>query len=171
MRGSRTCMTRRADDYNRDMKQSSDAAERNREPIREVLAQVLPAQGLVLEIASGSGQHVVHFASHFPNLAWQPSDRDPAALASLEAWRTESNLPNLLPPIELDVAYQPWPIAQADAVVCINMVHIAPIEAMQALFAGAARTLPSGGLLYLYGPYRFHGQFTAPSNREFDLTL
>jgi SAM-dependent methyltransferase len=153
------------------MKQHAEATERNREPIREVLARVLPAQGLVLEVASGTGQHAAFFASQFGNLAWQPSDKDPDALASIEAYRAEASLNNLLRPVALDVMQLPWPVAQADAVVCINMVHIAPIEAMHALFAGAARTVPPGGLLFLYGPYRFHGQFTAASNKDFDESL
>jgi len=157
--------------YNPDMKQTWPAPERNREPIREVLAPLLPAQGLVLEVASGTGQHVVHFAQSFPNLAWQPSDHDLEHVASIAAWRDEANLPNLLRPIELDVTLLPWPIAQADVVLCSNMVHIAPIEVMHALFAGAARVLPANGLLVLYGPFRFHGKFTAPSNQEFDESL
>jgi SAM-dependent methyltransferase len=153
------------------MKQSAPATERNREPIREALAPHLPAEGLVLEIASGSGEHAVHFARAFPGLAWQPTDPDPAALASIAAWRDEAALPNLLAPVVLDATSTEWPVARADAIVCINMVHIAPWAAALGLFAGAARTLPPGGLLYLYGPYRFNGAFTAPSNQEFDRWL
>jgi SAM-dependent methyltransferase len=153
------------------MKQTSEAAQRNREPIREVLAKFLPSQGLVLEIASGSGEHAVHFAQAFPTLAWQPSDRDPTALASVAAWQAEAGLQNLMRPLELDVMTLPWPVAKADAIVCINMVHISPVAALQALFAGAAKTLDSGGLLFLYGPFRFHGKFTAKSNEDFDLSL
>jgi cyclopropane fatty-acyl-phospholipid synthase-like methyltransferase len=153
------------------MKQSSEAAERNREPIREVLAKFLPAQGMVLEIASGTGQHAVHMAQQFPNVVWQPTDVDPAALASISAWRDEAALPNLLRPAELDVTKSPWPVARADAIVCVNMVHIVSWETVLALFGGAARTLSAGGLLYLYGPYRFHGVFTAKSNEEFDQSL
>ena len=153
------------------MKQTADAAERNREPIREVLGKFLPAQGMALEVASGTGQHVADFARAFGQLAWQPSDRDLDAIASIEAWRAEAALPNLLRALELDVTLLPWPVAQVDVVVCINMIHISPIEAMHGLFAGAARVLPPGGLLYLYGPYRFHGQFTAPSNEAFDESL
>lgn len=153
------------------MKQTSEAAERNREPIGDVLARVLPASGLVLEIASGSGQHAMHLATRFGHLAWQPSDADPDALASIEAYRAETALPNVMRPIALDVRSMPWPVAQADAVVCINMVHIAPIDAMYALFSGASRVLPPNGLFFLYGPYRFHGQYTAPSNKEFDESL
>jgi SAM-dependent methyltransferase len=152
------------------MKQSSPAAERNQEPIREVLAKHLPERGLVLEIASGSGQHVVHFARAFPHLEWQPTDPDPEALASITAWAAEQALPNVKPAVALDVT-KGWALTAADAIVCINMVHIAPWEAAVALFAGASRLLPGNGLLYLYGPYRFNGRYSAPSNEEFDRSL
>lgn len=152
-------------------KQVAPAAERNAEPIRQVLARVLPARGLVLEIASGTGQHAVHMARAFPQVRWQPSDPDPFGLESIAAWRDEAGLDNLLAPIVLDVTRDPWPVAAADAVVCINMIHIAPWDAALALFRGAGRILPAGGLLYLYGPYRFHGAFTAPSNAAFDASL
>jgi SAM-dependent methyltransferase len=152
------------------MKQHAPAAARNREPIREVLARCLPARGLVLEIASGSGEHAVHMAAALPGLRWQPSDIAPAALASIEAWRLEAGLPNLLPPVALDVTAPAWPVTAADAIVCINMVHIAPWEAALALLAGAERTLPLDGVLYLYGPFRFRGE-TAPSNEAFDRSL
>jgi SAM-dependent methyltransferase len=156
------------------MKRCAPATARNREPIREVLARHLPARGQVLEIASGSGEHAVYLAGCFPSLRWQPTDVDPDALASIEAWRVDSGLPNLLPPVALDVTAPSWPVAVAeakvDAIVCINMVHISPWEATLALFAGAARTLPPGGVLYLYGPYRFDGT-TAPSNEAFDRSL
>lgn len=152
------------------MKQSSPAATRNREPIREILAQYLPPSGLVLEIASGTGEHAVHMARAFPGIEWQPTDPDATARASIAAWREEVALPNLHAPLALDVTAEPWPVAQADAIVCCNMVHIAPWEAALALFAGAARLLAPGALLYLYGPYRFDGT-TAPSNEEFDRSL
>ncbi|HEU5058839.1 MAG TPA: DUF938 domain-containing protein [Kofleriaceae bacterium] len=152
-------------------RQHAAAAERNAEPIRAVLARVLPARGLVLEIASGTGQHAVHMARALPQVTWQPSDPDPFALESIAAWRADAGLDNLLAPIELDVTREPWPLAAADAIVCINMIHIAPWEAALALFRGAGRLLPAGGLLYLYGPYRFHGSFTAPSNAAFDASL
>jgi len=152
------------------MKQHAPAAERNREPIREVLARELPPTGTVLEIASGSGEHAVAFARAFPALVWQPTDPSEAALASIAAWRAEAALPNLAAPLALDVT-APWPIAHADAIVCINMVHIAPWKAALALFAGAGRVLAPGAPLYLYGPYRFDGAFTAPSNAEFDRSL
>jgi len=152
-------------------KQVAPAAERNAEPIRAVLARVLPADGLVLEVASGTGQHAAHMARAFPAVTWQPSDPDPIACESIAAWRAESGLDNLRDPIALDAAADPWPIDRADAVVCINMIHIAPWGSALGLFRGAARVLPEGGLLYLYGPYRFHGSFTAPSNAAFDASL
>jgi hypothetical protein len=153
------------------VKKTAPAAQRNREPIREVLARVLPDAGTVLTIAEGSGEHAVHFAQAFPALTWQPSDIDPEALASISAWRDETALPNLAAPIALDVTESSWPIEQAAAITCINMIHISPWEATLGLFAGAARTLASGALLYLYGPYRFGGSFTAPSNEAFDASL
>jgi SAM-dependent methyltransferase len=154
------------------VKLESPATARNREPIADVLARFLPSQGLVLEIASGSGEHAVHFAKRFSSLHWQPTDQDPRALASIAAYQAEAGLPNLLPPLELDVTRTPWPLAHdADAIVCINMIHISPIEAMEQLFTGASRVLPADGLLFLYGPYRFHGTFTAPSNEAFDQSL
>jgi SAM-dependent methyltransferase len=151
------------------VKQHAPATQRNREPIREVLARVLPPAGTVLEIASGTGEHAVAFARAFPALRWQPTDADRVALASIAAHRAEAGLENLAEPLHLDVL-APWPIAHADAIVCINMVHISPWEASLALLAGAARTLDRDALLYLYGPYRFDG-VTAPSNEEFDRSL
>ncbi len=152
------------------MKKHAPATDRNREPIREVLARELPGSGTVLEIASGTGQHAVAFAAAFPNITWQPSDPDPDSVASIAAWHAEAALPNLHAPLVLDVTATPWPVSHADAIVCINMVHIAPWEAALALFAGAGRLLAPGGLLYLYGPYRFDGT-TAPSNEDFDRSL
>lgn len=153
------------------MKRHAPAAERNREPIAEVLAGVLPASGLVLEVASGTGQHVVWFAQHLPHLTWQPSDVDPDALASIVAWTGDAGIGNVRAPIVLDATSPSWPIDAADAIVCSNMIHIAPWAAAVGLFAGAGRILPAGGVLCTYGPYRFHGQFTAPSNAEFDASL
>lgn len=151
------------------MKQHAPATERNRAAIRDVLARVLPATGRVLEIASGTGEHARYLAGEFPHLTWQPTDRDDGALASIAAWRAEAGLPNLLAPVRLDVT-APWPVAHADAIVCINMVHIAPWEATLALFAGAAEVLGPGGLLYLYGPYWVDG-VRVPSNEAFDQSL
>lgn len=153
------------------MKQSAPAALRNREPIREVLARHLPPRGRVLTIAEGSGEHAVYFARSFPALTWQPTDRDDAALASIDAWRAEAALDNLLAATQLDVTTDPWPIDHADAITCINMVHISPWQATLGLFAGAARILARDALLYLYGPFRFNGAFTAPSNEAFDVSL
>lgn len=153
------------------MKQHAPATARNREPIRAVLSRVLPRSGSVLGIADGSGEHAVHFAQSFPDLVWQPSDRDDAALASIEAWREEAQLPNLRAPVRLDVTDPVWPVTEADAMTCINMIHISPWEATLGLFAGAARLLAPDALLYLYGPYRFEGAFTAPSNEAFDQSL
>jgi SAM-dependent methyltransferase len=149
----------------------SPSAERNKGPIAEVLRAVLPSRGLALEIASGTGQHVVHFARAFPELTWQPSEPDPDLRRSIELHCTEEGLANVLPPVDLDVCRTPWPVARADAVLCINMIHIAPWSAAEALFAGAARCLPEAGVLYLYGPYREGGAHTAPSNAAFDASL
>lgn len=152
------------------MKRHAPAAERNREPILEVLRRVLPELGRALEIASGSGEHAVHFARSLPGIVWQPSDPDPGALASIEAWRGEAGLTNLLAPITLDTSEE-WSAPPADAIVCINMIHIAPWQACEGLLRGSALLLPPGGLLYLYGPFRFDGRFTAPSNEAFDASL
>ena len=153
------------------MKQSSPASERNRDPIVEVLRGVLPDRGLVLEIASGSGEHAVHFAARFPKLLWQPSDPEPVALRSIEAWRAESGLFNLLPPVSLDVRASQWPVPEAEALLCINMIHISPWGATAALMRGAARTLSPGSPFYIYGPFVREGVDTAPSNLAFDMDL
>jgi SAM-dependent methyltransferase len=149
----------------------SPAAARNRDPILEVLRRVLPARGTVLEIASGSGEHAVYFAAALPHLVWQPTDPDPAALRSIAAYRASAGLPNLAPPVALDAAASAWPVEAADAVVAINMVHIAPWRATEGLMAGAARVLGPAGVLYLYGPYMVDGAHTAPSNAAFDESL
>lgn len=154
-----------------DARQFSPSTARNRDPILDVLRQALPPSGLVLEIASGTGEHAVHFAAHLPKLEWQPSDADAEARRSIAAWRAAAALPNLRPPLVLDVTVEPWPVARADAIVCINMIHIAPWSAAEALARGAARTLPRGGVLFLYGPYRREGRHTAPSNEAFDRDL
>jgi SAM-dependent methyltransferase len=153
------------------MRRQAPAAARNRDPILEVLRRHLPAEGLVLEIASGSGEHAVHFAEALPGLAFQPSDPDPVARASIDGWADASGLKNLRPALALDVTSRPWPIERADAVMCLNMIHIAPWEAAVGLIAGAARLLPPEGRLYLYGPYRRDGRPTAPSNEAFDRDL
>ncbi len=147
------------------------AAERNAAPILDVLRSALPARGTVLEIASGTGQHAVHFASALPGVDWQPSDADPRARASVSAWRAHTGLANLREPLDLDVRREPWPIGEVDAIVCINMIHIAPWEAAVALLKGAGARLAVGGALVLYGPYRRGGAHTAPSNAAFDADL
>jgi SAM-dependent methyltransferase len=153
------------------VKLSSPSAQRNRGPIAAVLAEWLPESGLVLEVASGSGEHAVHFAQALPQLDWQPSDPEPAALASIEAWRADSGLPNLREPLILDATSSEWPVAAADAVLNINMVHISPWAAALGLLDGAAKVLAPGGSLILYGPWTLQGFPTSPSNLAFDADL
>lgn len=141
---------------------------RNRDPILDVLKRVLPQRGVALEIASGSGEHAAYFAEKLPQLTWQPSDPDETALASAAAHRADVGLANLRAPLHLDVTAASWPITHADAVICCNMIHIAPWSACEGLVAGAARVLPTGGVLYLYGPYKIGGTHTAASNQKFD---
>jgi SAM-dependent methyltransferase len=152
-------------------KKVAPAATRNRDAILGVLQGVLPTQGNVLEIASGSGEHIIHFARAMPHLHWQPSDPEPAALASVAAWSAEAALPNIAPPLMLDVCAADWPIAGADAMLCINMIHIAPWEATLGLMARARRLLSPGSRLYLYGPFREAGVPLATSNADFDASL
>ena len=155
-------------------KRYAPATLRNREPIRDVLRQVLPARGSVLEIGSGSGEHAVFFAASFPHTTWQPTDADPECLASIAAWTADAALPNLRPPLHVDAEDRFWTAVadQAfDAVVSINMIHIAPWEACRCLMAGAARVLKRGGVLYLYGPFMIGSRHTAPSNAAFDESL
>jgi len=154
-----------------DPRRSAPHVARNAEPIAAVLRKVLPERGLVLEVASGTGEHALHFARDFPALRWQPSDPAPAALRSIDAWRAGAGLENLLPPIALDARSDEWPIAAADAVVCINMVHISPWTATLGLLHGARRVLGAGAPLILYGAYRRAGVPTAPSNEAFDQSL
>lgn len=153
-----------------DARRHAPATSRNREPILAVLREVLPPSGLVLEIASGTGEHGVHFARELPGIEWQPSDPDPDALISIAAWRADGPA-NLLPPIELDAAAPVWPVEHADAIVCVNMIHISPWEATLGLMAGAGRILPPGAPLVLYGPFRRDGHPLEPSNAAFDLSL
>lgn len=153
-----------------EVKRHAPATERNRNVIAETLARVLPAAGLVLEVASGTGEHAVHFAKRFPALTWQPSDPDPIALASINAWRADSNLPNVRPAMLLDASAD-WPIAQADAVVCINMTHISPWAATVGLLRNAARLLPPSAVLFIYGPYNQRDVPLADSNAAFDASL
>ena len=152
-------------------KKVAPAAARNRDAIMAVLRDVLPASGMVLEVASGSGEHIVHFAREFPALNWQPSDPEAAALASIAAWSDETGLPNIAPPIRIDAMAADWPAARADAILCINMIHIAPWAAMFGLMAGANRLLAEGAPLYLYGPFRERGVTLAQGNADFDASL
>ena len=144
---------------------------RNREPILEVLRRVLPRQGLVLEIASGGGEHAAYFAQNLPGVLWQPTDANSEMFESIAAHRAAAGAANLLAPLPLDVTAEQWPVERADALVCCNMIHIAPWAATEGLIAGAGRTLAHGGLLYLYGPYKIDGRHTAPSNQDFDTRL
>jgi hypothetical protein len=154
-----------------DNRRSAPHVARNAGPIADVLREILPPRGLVLEIASGTGEHAVHFARTFPQLLWQPSDPEPAALRSIEAWRAGAGLFNLLSPVSLDARAAEWPVAQADAILAINMVHISPWSATQGLMRGAGGLLGAGAPLYLYGPYRQADVPTAPSNEAFDESL
>ena len=147
------------------------AAERNKGPILEVLRRVLPRRGLVLEIGSGTGQHVAHFAKALPQVSWQPSDPDPENRRSIALWSRAEGLGNVRVPLSLDVRERPWPIDAADAIICINVVHVSPWEATLALFDAAREMLPPEGVLFLYGPYRRGGRHTAPSNENFDADL
>ncbi|WP_228243142.1 DUF938 domain-containing protein [Porphyrobacter sp. GA68] len=153
------------------MKRHAPATVRNRAAIAQVLASELPPAGLVLEVASGTGEHVVHFARLFPDLMWQPSDADDAALQSITAWRAEASAANVLPPVHLDAAAQDWPFEDADAIVCINMLHISVASASAGLFRHAARILAPGAPLLIYGPFIQPGIATAPSNVAFDAEL
>jgi len=152
-------------------RRSAPAALRNRDPILDVLRGVLPRHGDVLDIASGTGEHAVHFARHLPELVFQPSDPDATARQTIAAWIADSGLSNILSPLALDAAAATWPVETADAILCINMIHIAPWAATEGLIGGAARILPAGAPLYLYGPFRRRGEPTAASNEAFDLSL
>jgi hypothetical protein len=152
-------------------RRSAPAALRNREPIGDVLADWLPRNGLVLEVASGTGEHGVYFAGRFPGLEWQPSDLHADALDSIRSWKAHSNVPNLLDPLVIDAGSADWPIERADALVNINMVHISPWRCALGLLDGAARLLPAGGPLILYGPWLSDRIETSPTNLAFDADL
>lgn len=147
------------------------AVARNRNSILEVLRRFLPAKGLALEVASGSGEHAAHFAAAFRDLVFQPSDPDPKARASIDAWSASNGLKNIRPALALDAARAPWPLARADAILCINITHISPFSATDGLFRNAGKILTSGAVLYLYGPYIRAGVATAESNLAFDAWL
>jgi SAM-dependent methyltransferase len=147
------------------------SAERNRGPILKVLERALPKTGLVLEVASGTGQHVIHFAQALKGLSWQPTDMDAACRRSISAWLAAAELANVRRPLDLDVRELPWRVPTLDAIVCLNLIHIAPWSVAMALFAGAGLALRETGLLYLYGPYSVQGKHTAPSNAAFDSAL
>lgn len=149
-----------------DLRMSAPSAARNRGPILETLRLHLPATGLVLEIASGTGEHVAYLAAALPELIWQPTDPAPDRRASIDAWG--SDLQNVRPACDLDTQQVEWPVSRADAILCINMVHISPWSATEGLFAGARRILSPGGLLALYGPYRQGETPLAPGNQAFD---
>lgn len=154
-----------------DARRHAPATSRNRDAILSVLRDVLPPTGLVLEIASGTGEHAAYFARNLPALEWQPTDPDPDALASIAAWRAAERLPNLREPLALNAGASDWPVRRANAAVCINMIHISPWEATLGLMRGAARVLPVGAPLVTYGPYRREGHPLEPSNAAFDLSL
>lgn len=153
------------------MKRFAPATERNRDPIAAVLAEELPARGTLLEVASGSGEHAVYFAERFPELQWLPSDPDPEAVASIAAWAEEAQLANLRPPVQLDASAARWPVHAADAMLCVNMVHISPPEASEGLMAGAGRMLAADAPLLLYGPYIEPEVEITESNLAFDASL
>lgn len=170
-----------------DFRQYAPATERNRQPILEVLQQVLPSAGTVLEVASGTGEHVTFFAPRLSHLQWLPTERQALLRNSIQAWAEEMPAANLLlPPLDLDVSDRPWPVEQKaaplplqaalkvapiTAIININMIHISAWEMCDHLAAGAERILPQGGVLYLYGPFKRGGEHTAPSNEAFDRAL
>lgn len=151
------------------MRRHAPATDRNREPIAAILAEELPEAGRILEVASGTGQHCAFFAQRFPRLVWQPTDPDLESLVSIADWCAD--IANVLPPVGLDASADDWPVGRANAILCINMVHISSWAATLGLMAGAGQLLGPGAPLILYGPYRQHGVPTAASNEEFDLSL
>ncbi len=151
-----------------DHRADAPATRRNRQPLLDVLRDYMPNHGRVLEIAAGTGQHAVFFGRHFPGLTWFPTDPDTASRRSIDAWRAAEGSGNVQRAQHLDVSDRPWPVASADVVVCINMIHIAPWHATIDLMRGVRETLAIGGLLVTYGPYNVDDAFTSPSNERFD---
>ena len=149
----------------------SPSAERNKGPVAEILVRVLPAQGNVLEISSGTGQHVLHFAHAMPHIRWQPTEQDADCLTSIASWLAQAPTPNVNAPLRLDVHDDIWPVHEVAAVVCMNMIYIAPPSATEALLRGAGRVIVRGGILFLYGPFRRNGRHTSSSNETFDALL
>jgi hypothetical protein len=154
-----------------DLRLSSPAALRNRDPILDAICESLPQRGLILEIASGSGQHCVRFGERLPGRVIQPSDPDPRARASIDAWIAATGVENVRPALDLDAAAADWPVAEAATVLCFNLVHISPWRATLGLLAGASRVLAAGSPLVLYGPYKRGGVHTSDSNAAFDRDL
>jgi cyclopropane fatty-acyl-phospholipid synthase-like methyltransferase len=152
------------------VKQHAPSCERNKDFILNVLYEVLPTTGTVLEIGSGTGQHAAYFAAHLPHLIWQPSDLIENH-ASIHAWKEAADLPNLQSPVELDLFFDQWPAKDVTAIVCINTIHIVAWEGVKRLFLGAGRLLPPGGVMYVYGPYRYADRPLEPSNEGFDQWL
>lgn len=151
-----------------DPRRHMPATLRNREAILAVLREVVPRQGVLLEIASGSGEHAAFMAPQLTPLVWQPSDYEADNLPSIDAHAADSSATNIRPALQLDVTQQPWPVTGCDALLCCNMIHIAPWAAAEGLFAGAAAAMPKDAPLILYGPFKRHGRHTAPSNEKFD---
>ncbi len=155
-----------------DNRMFSNHVANNQGPIFDALSPHLPKEeGLVLEVSAGSGEHAVFMAPQVPHLTWQPTDVDPAALASIQSWRIETGIENINAPVALNVLDHPWPVAHADAVVNVNLIHVSPWECCLALLKGASDALKTGGILFMYGPYMIDGQHTAPSNQNFDMML
>lgn len=154
-----------------DRRRHAEATLRNREPILQVLQSILPVEGTLLEIASGTGEHAAHLAARMPRLSWIPTDAEEGAVESIAAWRAAEGSPNLMAPRQLDVRDADWGVSDLDAILCVNMIHISPWECTEALIRGAGRALRPGGLIYLYGPFMIDGLHTAPSNERFDRML
>ncbi|MBW2731849.1 MAG: DUF938 domain-containing protein [Deltaproteobacteria bacterium] len=153
------------------MRPTCEASDRNKAPIADVLARWVPPKGRMLEVASGTGQHATYFAGRFPNLIWQPTDPDPEAREAIESRCKDRNIANLSPPLDLDVCVQPWAMTDAQGLVCVNLLHIAPWSVCEGLFAGGRALLVSGAPCVIYGPFRLGGVFNSAGNQRFDATL